>query len=72
MKKGSAEAVWMSAICRGLLLSEVINHAAPTLCINAPTSEAKSAMRRFRNNGVRRGCHGLDDPAVGFLLSNIA
>jgi hypothetical protein len=41
------EAVWMSATCKGLLLSEVINQAAPTPCINAPTSETKSASRRF-------------------------
>ena len=42
----------MSAICRGLLLSEVISQAAPTLCIKAPTSEAKSAISRFRNRGA--------------------
>src|ERR1700730_2211225 len=72
MKKGSAEAVWMSAICRGLLLSEVINQAAPTLCIKAPTSETKSAIRRSRNNGIRRGRHGLDGTGDEFLLSTIA
>src|SRR5271155_1414327 len=71
IKKGSAEAVWLSATCRGLLLREVINQAAPTACINAPTSETKSAIRRFRNNGIRRGRHGLDDTADGLLLSGI-
>src|SRR5580704_11785224 len=72
MKKGSAEAVWMSAICRGLLLREVISQAAPTACIKAPTSETKSAIRRLRNNGIRRGRQGLDDAGDGFLLSGIA
>src|ERR1700735_228206 len=71
MKNGSAVAVWMSAICSGLLLSDVISHAAPTPCMNDPTSDAKSAISRFRNTGIRRGLHGLDDMAGGLLLSGM-
>jgi len=40
--------------------------------MKAPTSETKSAIRRFRNNGIRKGRHGLDDTGDGFLLSSIA
>ena len=68
MKNGNAVAVWISAICSGLLLSEVISQAAPTPCMNDPTSDAKSAISKFRNNGIRRGLHGLDDTADGFSL----
>src|SRR5581483_11243005 len=34
---------------------ETINHAAPTLCMNVPTSETRSAISRLRNVGSRRG-----------------
>src|ERR1700735_607766 len=71
MKNGSAVAVWMSAICSGLLLSDVINHAAPTPCIKEPTSDAKSAIRRFRKSGMRRGLQGLEDAAGGLVLSGM-
>ena len=70
-KKGRAEAVWISAICRGLLLREVISQAAPTPCMKAPTSETKSAIRRFRNNGRRRGRHGLCESAWVFVRCGI-
>src|ERR1700733_2240229 len=42
-----------------LLVSVVINHAAPTVCMNVPISEAKSAISKLRNKGIRRGCHAL-------------
>src|SRR5580704_141151 len=71
MKNGNAVAVWISAICSGLLLNEVISQAAPTPCMNEPTSDAKSEISRFRNNGIRRGLHGLDDTAGGLLLSGM-
>src|SRR5580658_8888952 len=71
-KNGSAEAVWISAICSGLLLSEVINQAAATACMNAPTSETKSAISRLRNKGMRSGLHGLDGATGALTLSGIA
>jgi hypothetical protein len=66
MKKGNAEAVWIKAMCIGLLLSEVISHAAPTLCMNVPISETKSAMSRFRKSPTRSGRHALKDLSDGF------
>src|SRR5580704_3108085 len=72
-KKGKAEAVWISAICSGLLLSEVISQAAPTACMNAPMSETRSAISKFRKSGMRSGLQGLEDAAAGgFALSGIA
>src|SRR5580700_9905089 len=49
----------MIAISSVLLLSEVRSQAAPTACMKAPTSEAKSAMSRLRNKGMRSGRQGL-------------
>jgi len=54
-----------------LLLSEVMSQAAPTACMKAPTSEAKSAMSRFRNRGIRSGRHGLAASGWMFLPSPI-
>ena len=47
-KNGSADAVCVRATYMGPALSETISQAAPTLCINVPTSETTSAMSRFR------------------------
>jgi hypothetical protein len=35
-KNGNAEAVWISAMYMGLLVNDVISHAAPTVCVNVP------------------------------------
>ena len=51
----------MSATYIVLVVSDIISHAAPTLCINVPMSETKSAIRRLRNIGMRSGRQGLDD-----------
>jgi hypothetical protein len=58
-KNGKAEAVWIKAMKRELLVSVVINHAAPTVCMKAPISETRSAISRLRKSGMRRGRHGL-------------
>src|SRR6266478_8599442 len=51
----------------GLLVSEVMSHAAPTLCINVPMSDAKSAIRRFRKMRMRSGRQGLGEgPGFSF------
>src|SRR5437879_3021331 len=49
---------------RGLSVSDVINHAAPTLCMKAPMSETKSAMIRSRKFLLPMGRHGLVEAGV--------
>jgi hypothetical protein len=44
-KKGSVEAVCVSATYSGLAPSDTMSHAEPTPCMNVPTSETMSAMR---------------------------
>jgi len=61
----------MSAVSSVLLLSEVMSQAALTACMKAPTSEAKSAMSRFRNKGIRSGRQGLAASGWMFLPSGI-
>src|SRR5712692_11547698 len=41
----------------GLGASEVINHAAPTFCIQVPIFEATDAIHRERKSGSRNGLH---------------
>jgi len=59
-KNGNADAVWVSATNNGPALMDSINQAAPTLCINVPTSEKMSAISKSRNVCPRRGRHTLD------------
>ena len=49
----------MSATYIGPALSDNINHAAPTACVNAPMSLTTLASSRLRNTGTRRGRHKL-------------
>jgi hypothetical protein len=60
-KKGSADAVWMSATYIGPVLSDTINQAAPTLCMKVPISETTFAVSRLRNVGERNGRQRLFD-----------
>jgi len=60
-KKGRADAVCVSATIIGPALSETINQAAPTLCMNVPTSETMSATIRLRNVGFFSGRQRLAD-----------
>ena len=43
-------------------LNDTISQAAPTLCMNVPTSETTSAMSKLRKVDDRRGRHRLVDP----------
>src|SRR6516162_5857513 len=45
---------------------ETINHAAPTFCMNVPTSEARSAISRLRNVGTRSGRPKLAESRITF------
>jgi len=66
-KNGNAEAVCVSATSSGPAPCETISHAAPTPCINVPTSETRSATSRFRNIGrcsVRHVLHSVP-PSLG-------
>ncbi len=54
-KNGSVAAVWISATYMGPAPSETMSHAAPTPCMNVPTSDAMSAASSRRKIGVRRG-----------------
>jgi hypothetical protein len=47
----------------GLGASEVINHAAPTFCIQVPMFDATDASHRARNSGCRSGLQA--DRCVG-------
>src|SRR6202023_186664 len=60
-KKGSADAVWMSATYIGPALSDTISQAAPTLCMKVPISETTFAVSRLRNVGERNGRQRLFD-----------
>ena len=55
----------MSATYIGPALSDNINHAAPTTCMNAPMSLTTLASSRLRNTGTRSGRHKL-----GFTLGS--
>jgi hypothetical protein len=44
-----------------------MSHAAPTFCINVPTSETTSATRRLRNVGIWSGRHN----ETGFAESRL-
>src|SRR5258708_18780840 len=58
-KNGRVEAVWVNATYRGPAPSETMSQAAPTPCMDVPTSDAMSAIRSQRKIGVRSGRHGL-------------
>src|SRR5882672_6993804 len=62
-KNGSADAVWVSATYIGPAPSDTMSHAAPTVCMNVPTSDMTSAIRRLRKSGVRNGFHRLGGTA---------
>ena len=64
MKNGRADAVCVSATYAGPALSDTISHAAPTLCINVPTSETTSAISKLRKVDDRRGRHKLAAPGL--------
>src|SRR5580693_2966990 len=63
-KNGNADAVWIRATYMGPALSDTINQAAPTLCINVPTSETTSAMSKLRKIDDLRGRHKLAEPGL--------
>lgn len=57
MKNGKLDAACIMAINSGEGESDVINHAAPTSCIQVPMLETAEASHRARNNGWARGLH---------------
>src|ERR1700719_3722669 len=61
-KNGNADAVCVRATYMGPALSDTINQAAPTLCINVPTSETTSATSKLRKVDDLRGRQRLADP----------
>jgi hypothetical protein len=54
-KNGSAAAVCMGATYIGPALSDTINQAAPTACMNVPTSESISAIQQIAESGCLQG-----------------
>ena len=64
-KNGRVEAVCVSATYSGLAPIDTMSHAAPTLCMNVPTSDTTSAMSSWRKIGVRSGRHKLAASCVG-------
>src|SRR6202171_489549 len=64
-KNGSVEAVCVSATYMGPAPRETMSHAAPTVCMNVPTSDMMSARSRLRKIGVRNGRHRLDASCFG-------
>jgi len=60
-KNGSAEAVCVRATYIGPALSDTINQAAPTLCINVPISETTFAVSKLRKVDDRNGRQRLVD-----------
>src|ERR1700683_2323028 len=67
IKNGRELAVCVRATRKGLPLRESMSHAAPTFCINVPTSETTSATRRLRNVGIWSGRHN----ETGFAESRL-
>ena len=63
MKNGRELAVCVSATYKGPALSDTMSQAAPTLCMNVPTSEAMSASKRLRNVLTPKGLHRLGTTA---------
>jgi hypothetical protein len=59
-KKGNDDAVCVSATNVALAPSDTMSHDAPTLCMNVPVSESRSAMKMFRKMEFRRGVQRLD------------
>src|SRR5579864_583958 len=64
IKNGRADAVWVRATYMGPALRDTISQAAPTLCINVPTSETTSATSKLRKVDDLRGRHRLPDPSL--------
>ena len=63
-KNGRADAVCVRATYIGPALSDTISQAAPTLCINVPTSETTSAMSKLRKVDDLRGRQRLAEPVI--------
>ena len=57
MKKGKYVAVCISATITGEIVSDVINHAAPTSCIKVPMLENVDASQSARKIGTESGAH---------------
>src|SRR5580704_10241241 len=64
IKNGRADAVCVRATYIGPALRDTISQAAPTLCINVPTSETTSATSKLRKVDDLRGRHRLPDPSL--------
>ena len=58
-KNGNDEAVCVRATIVASAPSDTISHAAPTLCMNVPMSDTRSAMNTWRKRGTRRGRHSV-------------
>jgi hypothetical protein len=58
-KKGNDDAVWVSATIVALAPSDTMSQDAPTLCMNVPMLDSRSAMKTFRKMGMRRGVQRL-------------
>src|SRR5262249_14836212 len=58
-RKGSDDAVCVSATNVAPAPNDTMSHAAPTLCMNAPMSDARLARSRLRNVLTRRGAARL-------------
>ena len=61
-KNGKADAVCVRATYIGPALSDTINQAAPTPCMNAPISETTFDKSKLRNVDDRRGRQRFADP----------
>src|SRR5664279_5660079 len=60
---GKLSAASTSATIDGDDESEVINHPAPTSCIQVPTFETMVAIQRLRKSAFCSGLHGERSPA---------
>jgi hypothetical protein len=56
-KNGRLVAVCMSATMMGDGVNEVINHTAPTSCIQVPMFDTTAAIHSERKTGWRSGLH---------------
>src|SRR5882672_1336468 len=71
IKNGRADAVCVRATYIGPALRDTISQAAPTLCINVPTSETTSATSKLRKVDDLRGRHKLLDPSLVEIVTAI-
>lgn len=65
MKNARDEAVCVSATYIGPAPKDNMSHAAPTLCMKAPTSEMKLAASKLRKVDTCKGRHKLLDVVLG-------